>query len=66
MELTVNGEAHTHKGNGSLRTLLDELGADQARVALMVNDSVVRRDKREETVLREGDRVEVLTFAGGG
>jgi len=66
MQLTVNGKAHTHAGNGSVQALLAELGADPARVALMVNDCVVRRDKRDEVALREGDRVEVLTFACGG
>lgn len=66
MELNVNGDAHTHLGDGSIEDLLSELGADSERVALMVNGHVVRREQRDTLSLREGDTVEVVTFAGGG
>ncbi len=66
MELTVNGKAHTHRGDGSIDSLLSELKASGDRVALMVNNHVVRREKRQEVALHDGDTVEVLAFAGGG
>ena len=66
MKLTVNGNPHEHAGDGSLDALLRELGADPARVALMVNDKVIGRDARVAVRLQPRDRVEVLVFAGGG
>ena len=66
MQLTVNGETHEHRGSGTLRELLQELGAEPARVAVVVNDEVVPRDRRDALRLRPADRVEVLAFAGGG
>jgi sulfur carrier protein len=66
MQLTVNGEEHEHRGDGTVSSLLEELGADRGRVALMVNAEVVARERRDGLLLREGDRIEVLTFAGGG
>ena len=66
MQLTVNGKAHEHAGDGTLPSLLDELGARHDRVAVLVNDDVVAREERNSIALSPGDRVEVLGFAGGG
>lgn len=66
MKIRVNGEPHEHRGNGTLRSLFVELNMHPDRVAVMVNDQVVRRDAIDSVKLRAGDRVECLTFAGGG
>lgn len=66
MRLTVNGETIEHKGEGNLVALLQQLGANDARVATMLNDEVIPREDRPRTELSDGDRVEVLVFAGGG
>jgi len=66
MRLTVNGERHEHGGDGTVTALLQEIGATPERVALLVNGEVVRGAKRDAVVLREGDSVEVVGFAGGG
>jgi len=66
MKLTVNGEPHKHQGNGSIDALLEELGANKAHTALMLNGSVVPSNDRETTTLKENDAVEMLVFVGGG
>ncbi len=67
MKLVVNGEPFEHRGEARLPAVLSAYGVlPAARVAVVVNDEVVPQARREETVLREGDRVEILTFAGGG
>jgi sulfur carrier protein len=66
MKLIVNGSGHEHRDGGSLKELLDELGAVDDRVAIIVNDRVVPRHAWDGVRLKEGDRVEVLTFMGGG
>jgi thiamine biosynthesis protein ThiS len=35
-------------------------------VAVEVNLDVIRRDKLDDRILREGDRVEIVSFVGGG
>lgn len=65
MLLIVNGENYEHSGDGSIRSLVGELGI-AARVAVMVNDDVTDRSTWDRPSLDEGDRVEILTFAGGG
>ena len=66
MKLTVNGEAHEHNGNGSVDSLLEELGANPAHTALMINGSVVPSETWTTTTLAENDEIEMLVFVGGG
>ena len=64
--LTVNGESLELEGSGDIPSLLAQLGANSERVAIMLNDAVLARDVWAEASLTAGDKVEVLTFAGGG
>jgi thiamine biosynthesis protein ThiS len=66
MKVMVNGCPHTHEGDGSLAALLKELNAQPEQVAVMVNDRVIPKAERTSIRLRDGDRVEVMTFMGGG
>lgn len=66
MKLTVNGEEHVHDGDGSITALLEELGANQAHTALMVNGDVVSSNDWKSTTLNENDEIEMLVFVGGG
>ncbi|VGO21764.1 sulfur carrier protein ThiS [Pontiella sulfatireligans] len=66
MKLTVNGKIHEHAGQGSIDALLEELSANPAHTALMVNGSVVSSNDWKTTLLKENDEVEMLVFVGGG
>lgn len=66
MKLTVNGEVHDLAEVRTVQQLLDRLVRGGGRVAVVVNDDVVPASGRAEHVLNDGDRVEILTFAGGG
>lgn len=66
MNLIVNGTPHQHQGDGTLLSLLQEMGAIPERVAVMVNDEVIPRANRTAVTLKENDRIEVLSFCGGG
>jgi len=50
----------------SIKNLLGELGVTQPHVAVELNLEVVPRAEHESTMLREGDRLEVVTLVGGG
>jgi thiamine biosynthesis protein ThiS len=66
MKLRVNGEEHEHKGAGTVTALLDELKAEPARSAVLLNDDVVPRAAFATARLKPGDRLEILTLMGGG
>lgn len=62
----VNGEARTVSDGMSVSDLLAEMGIVQGRVAVELNEEVVPRAEHGRIVLSEGDRVEVVSFMGGG
>ena len=66
MQIQLNGENHTLAETCTLEELVRELSLTPQRVAIELNRSVVRRDHWAQTILSEGDRVEIVHFVGGG
>jgi len=66
MNITINGTLQDLGDAGTLGQLLKCLDINPERVAVMVNDRIIPRAERDGSVLKEGDRVEILTFMGGG
>jgi len=66
MNIQVNGEGREIAAGSTVANLLGELGLTQPHVAVEVNLEVVPRAEHRETVLNDGDRVEVVTLVGGG
>ena len=66
MEIFVNGERRRIDEGTTVLFLLRELSLPETRVAVERNRSLVRKTEFAGTVLTEGDRVEIVTFVGGG
>lgn len=66
MKVIVNGEPSEITAGGNLSDLIKKLNLSAKRVVVLVNDTLIPAEKRAGYVLNEGDRVEILTFAGGG
>ena len=66
MNVQVNGEGREIAVGSTVAKLLGELGITQPHVAVEVNLEVVPRAEHRDTVLNEGDCVEVVTLVGGG
>jgi len=64
--IQVNGEPQEVKEHMSLPELVAGLSMKAEQVAIELNQSVVRRAQWESTMLREGDKVEIVHFVGGG
>ena len=65
MQLMVNGRSEDRE----VRTageLLDVLGIARERVAVLINEQVIRRAHLNEALLQAGDQVEIITMVGGG
>lgn len=62
----VNGEPLELPVGTSLAELLVRLGLDRRRVAVEVNLEVIPRARHESLRLQDGDRLEIVTFVGGG
>ncbi len=66
MELLVNGERRPVADGATVAQLLDVLGLPRERVAVEVNLDIVPRAEHASRRLSPGDRVEVVSFVGGG
>jgi sulfur carrier protein len=64
--IQVNGEPQEVKEDMSLSELVASLSLRAEQVAIELNQSVVRRAQWESIRLREGDKVEIVHFVGGG
>ncbi len=64
--VTLNGEPRSLQGPISLLGLVDGLGLDGSAVAIERNREIVRRSQWPRTAMRDGDRIEVVHFVGGG
>ena len=66
MTVMVNGEPREIAPAASLLDLLRNLDLDPRVVVVEHNRRIVRRPALGATALREGDRVELVHFVGGG
>ena len=66
IDVTVNGEARQCAVGTSITALLAELGLAERRVAVERNREIIPRARHAETILDAGDRLELVTFVGGG
>ena len=65
MKLIVNGQPVTTELSG-LEQVLVELGHDDKYIATAVNEVFIPRQARADTVLKDGDRIEILAPRQGG
>jgi thiamine biosynthesis protein ThiS len=66
INIHVNGEARQVPEDLTLASLVDWLKVPADRVAVERNLEIVPRNQWSETAIREGDRLEVVHFVGGG
>lgn len=64
--LQVNGEARQCSPQTNLPKLLEQLGMNPRLVAVEYNGEILHRQFWDETLIQEGDRLEVVTIVGGG
>ena len=64
--ITVNGDERRLPAGTTVARLVELLGIDPQRVAVERNLDVVPRATWAAAGLADGDRVEVVTFVGGG
>ena len=66
ISVIVNGEPRKLPPDVSLLELLRHLELDPRGVVVELNREIVRRPALEGTTVRDGDRVELVHFVGGG
>lgn len=64
--IVVNGESRDVPDNFAVADLLRQLQLDRTQVAVELNKDVLPRSEYDQTPLRADDRLEIVTFVGGG
>ncbi len=66
MQLIVNGEEKQFPELSTLAALIEHIGAKSDRVAIELNRDIIPRARWDATSLKDGDRLEIVHFVGGG
>ncbi len=66
MKLIINGEERSVDNVSSLASLLQILELKADRVAVELNREIVVRGTWDTTSLKDGDKLEIVQFVGGG
>lgn len=66
LRIQVNGEIREVEDDLNLSGLVEILSLKPEQIAIELNKEVARRAQWVDTLLREGDQVEIVHFVGGG
>ncbi len=66
MHIQVNGESRQVPEEINVTELLRDLQLNVERVAVEINLEILDRRNFDARTLQEGDRIEILSFIGGG
>lgn len=64
--IKVNGETLEGRDGITVAELLSERGYKTVFIAVEVNGDIVKKDSYDTFELKDGDKVEVVNFVGGG
>jgi sulfur carrier protein len=64
--MIINGKNITLNGEKTILDLLNSYGLSSDRVVVELNKEIISREAFNTTVLKEEDKVEIISFVGGG
>lgn len=64
--LTVNGETVTCSSPSPVTDILTQLNYNPRLVAVEYNGEILHRQHWSDTLVKEGDKLEIVTIVGGG
>ena len=66
MEIIFNGKPREIRESINIQEFLNQLQIDCMQVVIEHNRTIITRQRLEETILNNGDTLEVIHFVGGG
>ena len=64
--MRINGQEYALTKVMSLQELLEEQGYRSSLVAVELNGAIVKRSEYDSTMLTAEDKLEIVSFVGGG
>jgi sulfur carrier protein len=66
VQLQVNGETHDCPAQTNLPAFLESIDLNLQLVAVEYNGEILQRPLWLQTIIQQGDRLEIVTIVGGG
>ena len=66
MQIVLNGKKFSIKEKDTINVLLKKIDIKSSKVAIEVNKVVIPKEKYRDFKFKKNDKVEVVTFIGGG
>ena len=66
IKITVNGKQISINFKISLKNVIDKLKIPINKVAIELNKEIVNKKKIRNIILKNGDKIEIVHFIGGG
>jgi sulfur carrier protein len=66
IQLSINGQPRQFPPGANIGHLINELALAGKRIAVERNGEIVPRSRYAETLLADGDRLEIVVAVGGG
>jgi sulfur carrier protein len=66
MNLIINGKNKTFDNNITLQNILNKLRIEKKVMALAVNMQIIKKENWSKYIPKDGDKLELLQFVGGG
>lgn len=66
MIVFINGKSFEFQTEISLKEAINRLQIEDKIMACALNLNVIKKDEWEKTILKDNDKIELLSFVGGG
>ncbi|HOV31768.1 MAG TPA: sulfur carrier protein ThiS [Candidatus Hydrogenedens sp.] len=66
IKVTINDEEKMYSDMTTIDVMLKEMNLEGKTVVVVVNDEIVEHTQYAETVLKDGDRIDLVRIVGGG
>ena len=66
MKITLNGQVKEFPSIPNLESIVEQFCKDKNPVIAELNGEIIKNPLWEETIIKEGDAIELVSFVGGG
>jgi sulfur carrier protein len=66
MQLIINGESRELDEGISIAQMLEQSDLAAKRIAVEVNEQIIPKGRHAQTLLHDGDKIEIIHAIGGG
>lgn len=66
MKITLNGQIKEFLQTPNLENIVEQFCKNKNPVIAELNGEIIKNPRWEETIIKEGDTIELVSFVGGG